>query len=107
MKSQNFLSINFSNILAAATVRRSRNAAIAASVSLLAFGMPATSFAATAVNLGTAGYYGILSKSGISSTGTTHVMANMGVSPIASTAITGFGLKRTAPTYSTSSLVTG
>src|SRR5579863_1971934 len=107
MKSQKLLSITFSNLSPQSVGKISRKAAVAVSVSLLAFGMPALSFAATSVNLGTAAGYGILAKSGISSTGTTHVIANMGVSPIASTAITGFSLKRTAPTYSTSSLVTG
>lgn len=80
------------------------------SAGILALGLPAvagTAQAATAVNLGAAGNYGVLTKTGVSSTGTTHVQGNMGVSPIAATAITGFGLKRTAPAYSTSSLVTG
>ncbi len=67
----------------------------------------AAASAATSVDLGTAGNYTILTKSGVSTTGTTHVNGSIGVSPIAGTAITGFGLKRTAPTYSTSSLVTG
>jgi hypothetical protein len=107
MKSQKLLSITFSDLSSQSVGKISRKAAVAVSVGLLAFGMPALSFAATSVNLGAAGGYGILSKSGISTTGTTHVIASMGVSPIASTAITGFGLKRTAPTYSTSSLVTG
>jgi hypothetical protein len=83
------------------------NAAIALSASLLVLAAPAVSSAATSVNLGSAGYFSILAKSGISTTGTTHVVGNMGVSPITSTAITGFSLVRTAPTYSTSSLVTG
>ena len=61
-----------------------------------------------AVDLGSAGSYAILAKSGISTTGTTSVTGNMGVSPIGSTAITGFGLiLSTDGTYSTSSLVTG
>jgi len=77
------------------------------SAGLLVLGLPAVAHAATAVDLGTAGNYTILTKTGVSSTGTTHVQGNIGVSPIAATAITGFGLKRIAPTYSTSSLVTG
>lgn len=61
-----------------------------------------------AVDLGAAGNYAILAKSGISTTGTTSITGNLGVSPITSTAITGFGLIRsTDGTYSTSSLVTG
>ena len=80
------------------------------SAGILALCLPAaagTAQAATAVNLGAAGSYSILTKTGVSSTGTTHVQGDIGVSPIAATAITGFGLKRTAPTYSLSSLVTG
>lgn len=44
------------------------------------------------VNLGTAGNYVILSESGISTVPTSVVTGNIGVSPIASTAITGFSL---------------
>ncbi|MDP2115135.1 MAG: ice-binding family protein [Bacteroidota bacterium] len=44
------------------------------------------------VNLGTAGDFSILTKSGISSTGITSVQGDIGVSPAAATAITGFGL---------------
>ena len=77
------------------------------SAGFLTLSLPAFAQAATAVYLGTAGYYTILTKSGVSNTGATHVQGNIGVSPIAATAITGFALKRTAPTYSTSSLVTG
>jgi hypothetical protein len=80
---------------------------IAVSTSLMIFGATTASQAATSVDLGSAGNYTILTKTGISTTGATHVNGNMGVSPIAGTAITGFALKRTAPTYSTSSMVTG
>jgi len=62
----------------------------------------------TTVNLGLAGNYVILSQSGISTTGTTSVLGNIGVSPIAATAITGFGLiLDPSNTFSKSSLVTG
>jgi hypothetical protein len=44
------------------------------------------------VNLRTAGSYTILSKAGVTTTGTTKITGNMAVSPIASTAMTGFGL---------------
>lgn len=59
--------------------------------------------------LGTAGNYVILSESGISSTGTTHIWGDIGVSPITSTAITGnFALAMdVSGTFSTSVLVTG
>ena len=58
------------------------------------------------VNLGTAGNYVILAKSGISTTGVTSVLGNIAVSPAAATFITGFGLT-TPSSFSTSSLVTG
>jgi hypothetical protein len=60
------------------------------------------------VDLGTAGDFVILSKSGISTTGTTSIVGDIGVSPIAATAITGFGLVMDSTNqFSTSSLVTG
>ncbi len=60
------------------------------------------------VDLGTAGNYVLLSKTGISTTGATSVVGNMGVSPAAATYITGFGLiMDVSNTFSTSSLVTG
>jgi hypothetical protein len=62
----------------------------------------------TPVNLRSSGNFLILSKAGISTTGTTSLTGALGVSPIAATAITGFGLvlNRTR-TYSTSARVTG
>ncbi len=60
------------------------------------------------VRLGSAGDFVILAKSGISTTGTTAIIGDIGVSPIAATAITGFGLIMNASNqFSTSSLVTG
>ena len=44
------------------------------------------------VNLGTAGNYQILAKTGISTTGVTSITGDIAVSPAAATAITGFGL---------------
>jgi len=62
----------------------------------------------SAVNLGTAGDFVILSKAGISTTGTTSITGDIGTSPIDSTAITGFGLiMDSSNTFATSSLVTG
>lgn len=60
------------------------------------------------VNLQTAGKYVILSKAGISTTGVTSIVGDIGVSPIAATAITGFDLIL-SPTgrYSTSAQITG
>ncbi|MDO8724695.1 MAG: ice-binding family protein [Candidatus Methanoperedens sp.] len=60
------------------------------------------------VNLGTAGNFVILAKTGISTTGTTSIVGDIGVSPAAASYITGFGLIKDATNkFSTSSLVTG
>jgi len=60
------------------------------------------------VNLGTAGNYVILTKSGISTVPGSTITGNIGVSPINSTAITGFSLMLTAgSSFATSAQVTG
>lgn len=60
------------------------------------------------IDLGTAENFVLLSKTGITTTGVTHITGNIGVSPIDSTAITGFGLMLDGSgTFSTSDLVTG
>jgi len=60
------------------------------------------------VDLGTAGNYVLLSKAGISTTGTTKVTGSIAVSPIAASAITGFGLVLDrSGAFSQSTLVTG
>ncbi len=60
------------------------------------------------VNLGTAGNFVILANSGVSTTGTTAVVGDIGLSPAAASFITGFGLiADSTNTFSTSSLVTG
>ena len=60
------------------------------------------------VNLGSAGNFVILAKSGISTTGTTSIVGDLGVGPIDSTAITGFGLiMDSSNQFAISSLVTG
>lgn len=60
------------------------------------------------VLLGTAGNFVILAKSAISTTGTTAVTGDIGVSPAAASFITGFDLiADSTNTFSTSSLVTG
>jgi hypothetical protein len=62
----------------------------------------------TPVDLGTAGNYVILAKSGISTVPTSAVTGDMGVSPIDSTAITGFTLILAAASpFATSAQVTG
>lgn len=60
------------------------------------------------VDLRSAAAYAILAKSGISTTGTTSIVGDIGVSPVDSTAITGFGLVMdSSNVFSTSSLITG
>ena len=61
-----------------------------------------------AVDLGLAGNYAILAESAISTTGVTSVTGDMGISPLAASFITGFGLTlHSSGTYSTSTLVNG
>jgi len=60
------------------------------------------------VNLRTSGNFVILAETGITTTGTTSIVGDIGVSPIASGAITGFGLiMDSSGEFSTSTLVTG
>src|ERR1035437_1387482 len=60
------------------------------------------------VNLGSAGNFVILSKAGISTTGVTSVVGDIGVSPAQATYITGFSLiLPAASAFSTSALITG
>ena len=62
----------------------------------------------TVVDLGTAGNFAILAKSGVSTTSGSDIIGDIGVSPNAASAITGFGLiMDSSGTFSTSSLVTG
>ena len=65
--------------------------------------------AQSAVNLGTAGDFAILSKTGISTTGVTAITGDIGVSPIDHTAITGFALigVPASDAFLTSAIVTG
>ena len=61
------------------------------------------------VNLGTAGHFAILAKSGISTVPASIITGDIGVSPISATAITGFSLTPCTGTcpFSTSTQVTG
>jgi len=62
----------------------------------------------TFVDLGTAGNFAILSKAGISTVPDSVITGDIGVSPIAATAITGFTLTlHSSTTYSTSGQVSG
>jgi hypothetical protein len=74
---------------------------------LLTFAGAAGAAGPKPVNLGTAGSFVILTKTGVTTTGTTTVVGDIGVSPIVATAMTGFGLIADGTnTFSTSSLVT-
>ena len=78
--------------------------------SLLLTVLPSFTLAASpaTLNLGTAGNYVILAKTGISSTGSTSIIGNIGVSPAAATYITGFALTLPASSnFSTSAIVNG
>ena len=76
------------------------------SVFVLATG--ATAAGPSPVDLRTAGSFTILTETGVTTTGTTTVVGDMGVSPIVATSMTGFGLiADSTNTFSTSSLVTG
>jgi hypothetical protein len=60
------------------------------------------------VDLGASGKFVVLSKAGVTTTGTTRITGNIGVSPIAASAITGFGLALDrSGEFSRSKLVTG
>jgi len=60
------------------------------------------------VSLGSAGDFGILAKSGISTTGATLITGDIGISPAGASSVTGFGLVLDASNqFATSSLVTG
>jgi hypothetical protein len=77
-------------------------------LSVFVFATGATAAGPTPVNLGTAGSFVVLTKTGITTTGTTAIVGNIGVSPIVATSMTGFGLIADATnTFSKSSLVTG
>ncbi len=60
-----------------------------------------------AVNIGSAANFAALAKTGISTTGTTSIVGDIGVSPAAASYITGFALSAPPTTFSTSPLVTG
>jgi len=77
---------------------------------ILGLAGPSATLAAgpSTVNLGTASNFVILAKTGITTTGVTAIVGNMGVSPISSTAVTGFGLiLDKSKAFSRSTLVTG
>jgi len=70
--------------------------------------LPALAAGPAPVDLLTAGNFVVLAESGIASTGATSITGDIGVSPITSGAITGFGLTLDGSgTFSTSALVNG
>ncbi|MEO6902516.1 MAG: ice-binding family protein [Bacteroidia bacterium] len=77
----------------------------------IALMMPATAVSQTSpppVNLGTSGDFVALAKTGISTTGTTSIVGNIGISPNNAAGITGFNLMLDASgQFATSSLVSG
>jgi hypothetical protein len=74
-------------------------------ISTVTAGVPA---GPAAVDLGTAGEFAILAKTGISTTGTTLITGNIGVSPIDQTGLTGFSeTMDSTNTFSTSAYVVG
>lgn len=83
-------------------------AAALAVVSIVFSGHVAFAASPTTVNLGVAGNYVILAKTGVSTTGVTSVVGDIGLSPAAATYITGFSLILPAASpFSTSAIVTG
>jgi ice-binding like protein len=77
-------------------------------LSVFVFAAGAIAAGPTPVNLRTAGDFVLLTKTGITTTGTTAIVGSIGVSPIVATSMTGFGLiADSTNTFSTSSLVTG
>src|SRR6185503_11236867 len=90
------------------TIKKDAVVAVLSAMMILGGVSRAVSGSPAVVNLGTAGNFVILSKAGISTTGTTSIFGDAGVSPIAGTAMTGFGLTMDpSNTFSTSSLVNG
>jgi len=62
----------------------------------------------TPVNLGTAADFAIIAKTGVSAAGISTIVGNVGVSPVAATYVTGFGLiADISTTFWISTLVTG
>jgi len=87
-----------------------KNTLIATLVVLLTMLGATFAFAASQplVDMGTAANFAILGKTGISTTGTTSIVGDIGVSPIDATGMTGFGLiMDSSNQFSTSSLLDG
>jgi hypothetical protein len=90
------------------TLRMLMIAILAISLTLSSQIARAASVTQSPVNLGKAASFAILTKSGITNVPTSAITGDMGVSPIAATAITGFALVADKTnTFSTSTQVTG
>lgn len=80
-------------------------------IAMAAFTTGAKQIAQSPVDLGSAGNFAILAKSGITNVPTSAIVGDIGVSPITYAAITGFTLTPVVPdgsnTFSTSAQVTG
>ena len=88
-----YVFVNWTNQGAIASTSPSYKFALNATTTLVAnFVLNTIAIGPGEVNLGSASIYSILTESGISTTGVTSIEGNIGVSPISSTAITGFGL---------------
>jgi len=83
-------------------------AADSSTVSYIVTVTVSTALGPAPVNLGTAGNFVILAKTGVSTTGTTAIVGDVGLSPAAATYMTGFSpVADSTNVFSTSSLVTG
>jgi hypothetical protein len=101
-------STGFVNAVATGVVNITATSGAISNKSQITVVSSATECPSVSVNLGTAGDFAILAKSGISTTGATEIIGDLGISPSSATFITGFGLVLDASNeFSTSSLVTG
>src|SRR5665647_2129021 len=100
MKNKSFKKLLSSLLVVSMVVLLSFSSAFAAA--------PAITKTAAPVNLGAAANYAILAKSGISTVPNSIITGNIGVSPIDSTAITGFSLiEDSTTTFSRSTQLVG
>ena len=105
-KFMEFLMIINKNKSAALLSRRAHFFCMILTVALMVHGV--TFSQSSTVDLGTAGNFAILAKTGVSTTGVTAITGNIGISPAAASLVTGFGLIADATNvFATSSLVTG
>ena len=94
--------------LSAMTATHAKRIAMGFVLSVAVMSGPGDAAAAMIVDVGTAGNFAILSKSGITTTAGTSIVGDIGVSPIASGGITGFGeTMDSSGQFSTSAMVTG